>query len=45
MSFEDWLSEQGCIIERIQEDDGSGYYCLFVTLPTGVGYEITVMTG
>ena len=33
MDFKNWLESQGCSVEVTQEDDGSGYVCLEVTIP------------
>ena len=45
MTFEEWLRSRGCTVLIEQEDDGSGYYCLSVETPEGIGYDITVTTG
>ena len=44
MTFAQWLESQGCHVECVQEDDGSGYECLSVLIPDGITYEISVNT-
>lgn len=33
MDFKDWLEQHGCMVEIAQEDDGSGYVVLEVSIP------------
>ena len=33
MDFKEWLEAQGCQVKVIQEDDGSGFDVLEVTIP------------
>lgn len=42
MDFMEWLEQQGCCVVVDQEDDGSNYVCLTVTLPSGASFGITV---
>ena len=48
MEFKEWLESKGCQAEVTQDDDGSGYICLEVTLPSedglnpGVRVDVTV---
>jgi hypothetical protein len=42
MKFKEWLESVGCQVEVIQEDDGSGYEVLDVTVPNDEHFIATV---
>jgi hypothetical protein len=44
MTFPEWLKSVGCQVNVYQEDDGSGYSCMNVTIPDGIQFDITVNT-
>jgi hypothetical protein len=44
MGLKLWLERMGCFVEIDQADDGSGYFVLDVTLPSGDKYKVTVDT-